>query len=105
LKNESPTSSIIGIVSEKPGLENIAAFTQPKAMPMINLKTMNVKRVLAIIFALVSGFFYGEDVTPVIMAQDRYKNAPQDGLSYCFAHYMGVFLTASLVFCVYCGVK
>lgn len=59
----------------------------------------------AVIFALISGFFYGEDVTPVIYIQDKVNGAPQDGLSYCFAHYFGVFLTASLVFVVYCGMK
>ncbi|KAI6219838.1 hypothetical protein M3Y99_01636100 [Aphelenchoides fujianensis] len=59
----------------------------------------------AIVFSLVSGFFYGVDAVPLIYAQDNYVGAPQDGLSYCFAHYMGVFVTSSLVMTVYCVVK
>ncbi|KAI6220125.1 hypothetical protein M3Y99_01618800 [Aphelenchoides fujianensis] len=60
---------------------------------------------LTIAFSLVSGFFYGVDAVPLIYAQDNYVGAPQDGLSYCFAHYMGVFVTSSLVMTVYCVIK
>lgn len=32
---------------------------------------------------------------------ELYADPPQDGLSYCFSHFMGIFCTASLIFLVY----
>ncbi|KAI6176017.1 hypothetical protein M3Y97_00753200 [Aphelenchoides bicaudatus] len=99
------SESVIGIVSEKRESVQIDGFVPPVTISTSSLKKFGIKRVVAIVFALISGFFYGEDVTPVITVQDSIKGAPQDGLSYCFAHYMGIFVTASLVMVAYCGVK
>jgi glucose uptake protein GlcU len=100
------TESVIGIVTEKAeSVETGLPLSNATTGDPIQLKKVNIKQIVAIVFSLVSGFFYGVDAVPLIYAQDNYVGAPQDGLSYCFAHYMGVFVTSSLVMTVYCVVR
>ncbi|CAB3408941.1 unnamed protein product [Caenorhabditis bovis] len=65
-------------------------------------------RILAIIAALISGFFYGMTFVPVIYMidnPDKFSGYPVDGLSYVFSHYFGIFLTSTSLFVVYSLIK
>ncbi|CAD5228489.1 unnamed protein product [Bursaphelenchus xylophilus] len=98
----SNSSSIQTIVPSKTIDSAEFEDKQPETTSAVNKH--GARRLIAIAFALLAGFFYGENVTPVVHVQDHpdlYPDAPQDGLSYCLSHYMGIFLTASLIFFVY----
>ncbi|KAI6198302.1 hypothetical protein M3Y99_01888800 [Aphelenchoides fujianensis] len=45
------------------------------------------------------------NVVPAIRIQDTYEDAPQDGISYVFSHFSGVFCTSTTIMFVYCVVK
>ncbi|KAK5980985.1 hypothetical protein GCK32_022422 [Trichostrongylus colubriformis] len=54
--------------------------------------------------ALASGVFYGLTFVPVIYMIEnpmKFKNYPDDGLSYVFSHYFGIYMTATVIFIGY----
>ncbi|CAD5220740.1 unnamed protein product [Bursaphelenchus okinawaensis] len=99
-------------IESKKTVDSLPEFTQIEK-PVIEESektalTPKTRRLIAVSFSLLAGFFYGENVTPVVYVQDHleiYPDAPQDGLSYCLSHYTGIFLTASLIFFTYSVAK
>ncbi|XP_014786458.1 transmembrane protein 144 isoform X2 [Octopus bimaculoides] len=59
------------------------------------------KRILGTVLALGSGCLYGLNFVPAIYIQDHYSGASPNGLDYVFAHFCGIYLTASTYFCIY----
>lgn len=62
------------------------------------------QRFFAFITAIVAGFFYGMTFVPVIRMIDNpqlYPFYPQDGISYVFSHYFGIFITSTIIFVIY----
>ncbi|PIO69710.1 hypothetical protein TELCIR_08463, partial [Teladorsagia circumcincta] len=66
------------------------------------------RRIIGIGMALVAGVFYGITFVPVIVMienPDIFPSYPDDGLAYVFSHYVGIFITASVIFVSYAAVK
>ncbi|KAK6049648.1 hypothetical protein COOONC_12847 [Cooperia oncophora] len=66
------------------------------------------QRIIGIAMALVAGVFYGMTFVPVIYMMDnpeKFPNYPDDGLTYVFSHYFGIFLTSTVMFVAYAMVK
>ncbi|KAK6028780.1 hypothetical protein OSTOST_05134 [Ostertagia ostertagi] len=66
------------------------------------------QRIIGIAMALAAGVFYGMTFVPVIVMMenpDKFPNYPDDGLAYVFSHYVGIFVTASVIFVGYAAIK
>ncbi|VDK57221.1 unnamed protein product [Anisakis simplex] len=62
------------------------------------------KRLLGIALSLLAGVFYGVNFVPVIYIQqhpDKFKDVSNNGLSYVFAHYCGIFITTTVFLLIY----
>ncbi|CAI2300689.1 unnamed protein product [Caenorhabditis sp. 36 PRJEB53466] len=65
-------------------------------------------RIICLIAAIFSGFFYGSMCTPVTFIQNRpdlYPGAPTEGLPYLFSFFSGIMPTSTLVLAIYSGIK
>ncbi|KAK6730228.1 hypothetical protein RB195_006970 [Necator americanus] len=74
---------------------------------MVNLQK-GKQRIIGFAMALIAGVFYGMTFVPVIYMMDnpeKFPGYPQDGLSYVFSHYFGIFLTATAIFIGYALIK
>ncbi|VDO21455.1 unnamed protein product [Haemonchus placei] len=61
-----------------------------------------------IAMSLAAGVFYGMTFVPVIYMidnPDKFPGYPDDGLSYVFSHYFGIFLTSTIMFIGYAMMK
>ena len=54
--------------------------------------------------ALAAGVFYGANFNPVFYAQGKYPDAPAQILDYVFWHFLGIYLTSTFYFILYCMV-
>ena len=61
----------------------------------------NVKRVIGISLAVISGLLYGEAFTPILYVKDRYENASQNNLDYLFSFYCGILMASVSYFIIY----
>ncbi|CAI2300749.1 unnamed protein product [Caenorhabditis sp. 36 PRJEB53466] len=72
----------------------------------IAVKNLNSgpQRLIAFFAALIAGVFYGMTFVPVNRMIDNpelYPGVPQEGISYVFSHYFGIFLTSTALFVLY----
>uniref|UniRef100_A0A7I5E5S8 Transmembrane protein 144 n=1 Tax=Haemonchus contortus TaxID=6289 RepID=A0A7I5E5S8_HAECO len=66
------------------------------------------QRIIGIAMSLAAGVFYGMTFVPVIYMidnPDKFPGYPDDGLSYVFSHYFGIFLTSTIMFVGYAMMK
>uniref|UniRef100_A0A915CYA3 Transmembrane protein 144 n=1 Tax=Ditylenchus dipsaci TaxID=166011 RepID=A0A915CYA3_9BILA len=66
--------------------------------------TSNSHRIICIVLALLSGFFYGATTIPVIYMEDHpeeYPSSSRSGIPYIFSHYFGIFIGSSIIFVGY----
>jgi len=61
------------------------------------------KRIVGVVFSIMSGVLYGSNFTPVnyLMNQDKSKER-FNALNYVFAHFTGILLTSIFIFILYC---
>uniref|UniRef100_A0A914VVR5 Transmembrane protein 144 n=1 Tax=Plectus sambesii TaxID=2011161 RepID=A0A914VVR5_9BILA len=84
--------------------DEIVAATAPVAVGVADKR----RHLFGVIASLCAGFFYGITFAPVIYIQDHadeYEGASKKGLPYVFAHYSGIFLTATAFFLIYGAFK
>lgn len=71
------------------------------------------RRAVGVLFAVISGLFYGSSFTPPYWVKDNGPSCvnsdkpgcgDQEMLDYVFPHYTGIFLTSTFYFLVYCAV-
>ncbi|MFH4974924.1 hypothetical protein AB6A40_001633 [Gnathostoma spinigerum] len=110
-KQMNSNLSIAVIVSkDKSSTETSSQLTIPsRSIESLNKKnSYRRKRWIAIGVSLFCGLLYAHRTTPVIYIQDHrtsYKDAPSDGLSYAFSHFLGILLTTTTIFVGYCIFK
>lgn len=63
------------------------------------------KRIMGVIFAIVSGVMYGITFLPIMYHQANAPNASQNGLDYIFSYFCGIYLTSTIFFVIYCAIK
>lgn len=65
---------------------------------------VRMKKFVGFFLAIIAGFFYGTNFMPVIYVQQQPGNS-QAGLDYVFAHFLGIWLTSTIIFVIYALVK
>nr|CDS35022.1 transmembrane protein 144 [Hymenolepis microstoma] len=63
-----------------------------------------IKKFIGFFMAILAGFFYGTNFMPVIYVQQQEGNS-QAGLDYVFAHFLGIWLTSTIIFVIYSLIK
>jgi len=58
------------------------------------------RRIIGIVLAIISGFFYGVNFDPPQYISDHSTN--KNGLDYVFSHFCGIYATSTLYFTIYC---
>ena len=67
-------------------------------------KKMNpvLRRIIGLLMAVVSGFFYGTNFNPPQYRMEHGKDASQEILDYVFPHFTGILVMSTLIVVVYC---
>ncbi|KAI6200769.1 Transmembrane protein-like protein [Aphelenchoides besseyi] len=71
------------------------------------LRQLNYQRIVAVIIAILSGCLFGMDIVPILVMQESgyFPDAPSDNKVFILSYYVGIGLTTSLVFIIYCIIK
>ncbi|XP_029644145.1 transmembrane protein 144-like isoform X1 [Octopus sinensis] len=102
--NDPPYREVIEYDPDITASANSAPVIQDEVdegITVINKLSPTKKRILGTVLAIGSGCLYGLNFVPAIYIQDHYSGASPNGLDYVFAHYCGIYLTASVYFCIY----
>ncbi|KAI6236080.1 hypothetical protein M3Y95_00119600 [Aphelenchoides besseyi] len=71
------------------------------------LRKLNYQRLVAVIAAIFSGVLYGIDIVPILIMQESgyFPGTPTDNKVFVLSYYVGIGLTTSVVFIIYCVLK
>uniref|UniRef100_A0A7E4VKV9 Transmembrane protein 144 n=1 Tax=Panagrellus redivivus TaxID=6233 RepID=A0A7E4VKV9_PANRE len=82
-------------------MSEAASVTPGEGKRRFKLPAISPKKVTCVLMSMTLGALHALMTTPIIYVQNNQKNASQNVLDYVFSHFVGIFVTTTLIFFCY----